>query len=36
MIRFIGLFDIVRDYTLQFTLTHMLVSAVTSSLAVDW
>jgi hypothetical protein len=29
--RFIGLFDTMRDYTLQFTITHT-VSTVTSSL----
>jgi hypothetical protein len=28
--------DIARDYTLQFTTTHTLVSTVTSSLAVAW
>jgi hypothetical protein len=38
MIGFIGLFDTARDYTLKFTVTHtdthILVSTVTSSLAV--
>jgi hypothetical protein len=33
-IGFIRLFDTARDYTLQFTITHTLVSTVTSSLAV--
>jgi hypothetical protein len=33
MVGFIELFDTARDYTLQFTTTHTLVSTVTSSLA---
>jgi hypothetical protein len=32
IIRVIGLFDTALDYTLQFTITHTLVSTVTSSL----
>jgi hypothetical protein len=36
MTRFIGLFNIGRDYALQFTITHTLASTVTSSLAVVW
>jgi hypothetical protein len=32
MTGFIELFDTARDYTLQFTVTHILVSKVTSSL----
>jgi hypothetical protein len=32
IIGFIGLFDTACDYTLQFTITHTLVSTVTSSL----
>jgi hypothetical protein len=38
IIGFIGLLDIARDYTLQFTVTHthILVYTVTSSLAVAW
>jgi hypothetical protein len=32
----IGLYDTARGYTLQFTITHTLVSTVTSSLAVVW
>jgi hypothetical protein len=31
IIGFIGLFDSARDYTLQFTISHTLVSTVTSS-----
>jgi hypothetical protein len=36
MIGFIGLFDIARDYSLQFTVTHTLVSTVMSLLAIAW
>jgi hypothetical protein len=36
MIGFIGLFDAARGYTLQFTITHTLVSTATSLLAVAW
>jgi hypothetical protein len=32
MTRFIGLFDTAHDYKLEFTVTHTLVSTVTSSL----
>jgi hypothetical protein len=34
MIGFVGLFDTARDYSLQFTISHTLVSTVTFLLAV--
>jgi hypothetical protein len=36
MIGFMGLFDTARDCTLQFTITHTLVSTVMFSVAVAW
>jgi hypothetical protein len=36
MTSFFGLFDTARDYTLPFTVTHTLVSTVTSSLVIAW